>query len=55
MVQRGGRTMSPGMMVVVSLGVNVAVLVPVIWGLVAGTQDAAFGPDTSARRVLICV
>ncbi len=35
--------------------VNVAVLVPVIWGLAVGTQDAAFGTDTPARRILICV
>ena len=43
------------MMVVVSLVANVVVLVPVIWGLAAGTQHAAFGPDTPARRILICV
>lgn len=38
-----------------SLIVNVVVLVPVIWGLQTGTQDAAFGPDAPARRILACV
>ena len=42
-------------MPVVSLAVNIAVLVPVLYDFMGGTQDAAFGPDASARRILICV
>ena len=42
-------------MILVSLVVNVVVLVPVLWGLASGTQDAAFGPDTSGRRIVVAV
>ena len=45
------------MMMVVSLVVNVAVLGPVLWGLLGGSpgSEAAFGPDALARRTLVCV
>ncbi|WP_298435467.1 hypothetical protein [uncultured Jannaschia sp.] len=44
-------------MVHVSLALNVIVLVPVIWGLLAGStgSDMAFGGDAPARRILISV
>ena len=44
-------------MVHVSLIVNVAVLVPVLWGLLTASpgSEAAFGADTPARRILISV
>jgi hypothetical protein len=44
-------------MIWVSFLVNIAVLVPVLVGLVRGTKgmDGAFGPDTPSRRILACV
>ena len=44
-------------MLILSLIVNVAVLVPVLWGLLSGSpgSEAAFGPDAAARRILVCV
>jgi hypothetical protein len=44
-------------MLVISLVVNVAVLVPVLWGLASGNTgaNAAFGIDTPARRILACI
>lgn len=44
-------------MLVLSLLLNVAVLVPVCAGLVGkvGWAQAAYGDDTPARRILLCV
>lgn len=42
-------------MLMAALGLNVLILIPVIWGMPKGAMDAAFGPDTDARRILICV
>lgn len=42
-------------MLALALGLNIVILVPVLWGLAAGQMDAAFGPDTDARRILACV
>lgn len=44
-------------MLIALLALNIFVLGPVISLLVAGStgMEAAFGPDTTARRILICV
>ncbi|WP_299551865.1 hypothetical protein [uncultured Tateyamaria sp.] len=42
-------------MLVAALGLNLIILVPVISGLMNGTMNEAFGPDTDARRILACV
>ncbi|WP_299701851.1 hypothetical protein [uncultured Tateyamaria sp.] len=42
-------------MLVAALGLNLVILIPVITGLMNGTMDSAFGPDTDARRILACV
>lgn len=42
-------------MVIFALGVNIAILVPVILGLATGGMDDAFGPASDARRILTCV
>ncbi|WP_299208593.1 hypothetical protein [uncultured Tateyamaria sp.] len=42
-------------MLVAALGLNLVILIPVITGLMNGTMDSAFGPDTDARRILKCV
>ncbi|MEM9796106.1 MAG: hypothetical protein AAF919_06435 [Pseudomonadota bacterium] len=44
-------------MLVLSLAINVAVLVPVLWGLISDSPGSAsaFGPDEPARRILISV
>ncbi|MEM6760346.1 MAG: hypothetical protein AAF601_12790 [Pseudomonadota bacterium] len=42
-------------MLTFTLAVNIAILVPVIFGLALGNMDDAFGPATDARRILACV
>ncbi|WP_299048477.1 hypothetical protein [uncultured Tateyamaria sp.] len=42
-------------MLIAALVVNLVILVPVIAGLVRGRMDLAFGPDTDARRILLCL
>ncbi|APX12734.1 hypothetical protein [Tateyamaria omphalii] len=42
-------------MLIAALCLNIAVLVPVVLALLTGGADAAFGPDTEARRILTCV
>jgi len=44
-------------LITVSLALNIAVLVPVCYGLLtrAGWADAAYGPDTPARGILLSV
>ncbi|MEM7711778.1 MAG: hypothetical protein AAF264_13750 [Pseudomonadota bacterium] len=44
-------------MVHVSLVLNVAVLIPVLWSLLGDSSGAAdaFGPDQPARRILVAV
>ncbi|KIC51880.1 hypothetical protein [Tateyamaria sp. ANG-S1] len=42
-------------MLVAALCLNIVILGPVILGLLSGGMDAAFGPDTDARRILTCV
>lgn len=44
-------------MLIAALILNIAILAPVIWALSSGSpdMDAAFGPETDARRILTCV
>jgi len=44
-------------MLYASLLLNIAILVPLCAALLTGNpgMDAAFGPDTEARRILTCV
>ena len=44
-------------MLIAALILNIAILAPVIWALSTGSpgMDAAFGPETDARRILTCV
>jgi len=44
-------------MLIAALILNIAILAPVIWALatVSPGMDAAFGPETDARRILTCV
>ncbi|MBY5934645.1 hypothetical protein KUV51_16680 [Tateyamaria omphalii] len=42
-------------MLIAALCLNIAILLPVIFGLATGGMDVAFGPDTDARRILTCV
>ncbi|GGX43568.1 hypothetical protein GCM10007385_09360 [Tateyamaria omphalii] len=42
-------------MLLAALGLNLLILIPVIAGFIIGTMDGTFGPDTDARRILICI
>ncbi|WP_147110402.1 hypothetical protein [Tateyamaria sp. syn59] len=42
-------------MLITALYLNIAILVPVVFGLLTGEADAVFGQDTTARRILTCV
>lgn len=41
-------------MLVAALALNIVILIPVILGLLSGSMDVPFGPDTDARRILTC-